>query len=457
MGTSVAEQRSLDTILKELKTLQDEYRGKPMPQNVGEKFEALAAEAKAHQDAADRERLIRNFEKFSKEVPEPVLPATEGKRSQNGNGNGAAADPDAVIGYIGLGEAFVNSPEWKAYQAAGKPQAGSAAFVADGMSVRSKAMPVTRRQIDTNPALKSAIGRAEMEQKAVVTVGAGVLRADRQADVVRFAEQDRLTVRDLLRVRPTNSSSVDWVTISSWTGAAIETAESAAKPEAAGAFSTGTAPVRTIAVWIPVTEQQLDDVPQIEAIIDDELRYDIRKREDQQLLWGDGVGQNLLGIFNTTGVGVGRTVGGDTFVDQIRRMMTDVATAGLDPNGLVIHPLDWETIALVKGTDGHYLYQVFPDSTGAMRVWGLTPVETVAARKPTLAVNTNTVYERRMLVGDFRRAATLWDRRQLNVSVGWINDQFVRNQRTIRAEERVAFAVQQAAGFKYRITQAEAA
>jgi len=317
-------------------------------------------------------------------------------------------------------------------------------------------VPITRKMLadETHgPALKRAINA--LESKAVATIGGSVVRADRQAGApIRFAERNRLTIRDLVQVLPTNSSSVDWVTVSAWTAAAAAVAESAAKPEATGALSSGSATVRTLAVWMPVTEQQLQDVPQIQAIINDELTFDLQYNvEETQMLWGDGTGQNLLGIFPTPGVAVGRTVGGDTIIDQIRRAMTDVQLGFLEPNGLVIDPLDWESVVLTKGTDTHYLYQAFPDGTGALRVWGLAPVVTVAVRNPIPLV-APTTRERRFLVGDFRRGATLWDRQQINVAVGWINDQFTRNQRTIRVEERVAFATRRPAAFKYRITQA---
>jgi HK97 family phage major capsid protein len=80
-------------------------------------------------------------------------------------------------------------------------------------------------------------------------------------------------------------------------------------------------------------------------------------------------------------------------------------------------------------------------------------VETIAAREP----GSYTTNERRLIVGDFRRGAKLWDRQQKAVQIGWINDQFTRNQRTIRVEERVAFGVRRPAAFRYRITQARVA
>ena len=457
-------EKKLNKILVEMKGIQDAHRGKAMTAETGTKFEQLGAEAKEIQDEVDREKKLLEIGgtlSFLHEVVDPALPASG---EQKGRGNrrdldGALGDLDGdptdedVIGYLGVGQAFTSSKQYKEFIDAGMPKSGSDIFFAEGADIRTAVMPITRKHLAERPQLKVALRRALLEQKAVATITAGVVRADRQSDVVRFAEQDRLYIRDLLTVRRTNSSSVDWVTVSAWTAAAAPVAEGALKPEATGTLNSGTAPVRTLAVWMPITVQQMQDIPQLEGIIDDELRYDIRKVEDTQILWGDGTGQNLLGIFPTPGVAVGRTVGGDTFIDLIRRMMTDVLIGGNDPNGLVLDPLDWEAIVLSKGSDLHYLYQVFPDSQGALRVWGLTPVETIAARNP-VPTAPPTTRERRILVGDFRRGAVLWDRMDLSVQVGMINDQFVRNLRTVLAEERVAFAVQRPLAFKYRISQA---
>jgi HK97 family phage major capsid protein len=48
----------------------------------------------------------------------------------------------------------------------------------------------------------------------------------------------------------------------------------------------------------------------------------------------------------------------------------------------------------------------------------------------------------RLLAGDFRRAATLYDREQANVALSTEDgDNFIRNMVTIRAEERLGLEV----------------
>jgi len=429
----------LNRILTEAKSIQDRFKGQSMPQNEGEKFEALCIEAKAIQDEFERESKLRKIESGARVVDEPVLPSAT-KAADKGS-------PDEIVGYVSLGEAVTKSAEWAQFKARGFQSSGDFVMTFAGGSflidrsgkkfLQHGIVPVTRK---------------DLESKAVPTLGASVISPTRIAETVRFAQQDRLQVRSLLNISQTDSNAIEYTTMSASTRAAAPVADSALKPEAAMTLGTATAPVRTIAVWIPITEQQLQDLPQLQNIINVELTWDLGKTEEEQVLWGSGTGQNLLGIFQTPGVAAGRTVGGDTVIDQVRRMITDILVAGLEPNGVVMDPMDFETAVLAKGTDNRYIWSVVTEDN-VHRLWSLPVVETVAAREPG-AYTTN---ERRVLVGDFIRGATLWDRQQAGVSVGWKNDDFIRNLRTIRAEERLAFGVKRPAAFRYRITQARVA
>lgn len=437
----------LGTILDEMKSLDKKYRGKVMPDGDGadgDRYVELAQKANAIQSELDRHDEIKALERYTRQPVDGALP-TDGEGGTGPDQVKTARailaehmDPDArkdrVVGYMPLGHAFTESKAYREWLAAGMPRESGPFFV---KSLRQPVVPVTERDLET---------------KAVPTIDATVIEPDRLAEIVRANEHDQLVLRDVLNVSRTNSNAVEYVTIVSSTRSATPVAEGDVKPEATMEVDTATQPVRTLAVHMPVTEQQLQDVPQVEGMVENELLYDLGKLEEEQVIFGDGTGQNLLGIMNTTGVNAARTVAGDTNLDRIRRAMTDIRVNGYAPNAVGIHPIDWEEIVLTKGTDDHYLYLVFPTEDGGARVWGLRVVETVATQDDAGGAGTP---QRVILVGDYMRGATLWDRMQASVAVGWINDQFIRNMRTIRAEERLAFGVKRPGAFVYIETQAE--
>jgi HK97 family phage major capsid protein len=95
--------------------------------------------------------------------------------------------------------------------------------------------------------------------------------------------------------------------------------------------------------------------------------------------------------------------------------------------GIVMHPSDWTRITLLKDADGNYVMGP-PGSAIEQRLWSVPVVTTTAIAQDTF------------LLGNFRAAATLYDRWTARVEVGTVNDDFVRNLLTVLAEERVALA-----------------
>ncbi|MGC3768240.1 phage major capsid protein, partial [Enterococcus faecium] len=73
-------------------------------------------------------------------------------------------------------------------------------------------------------------------------------------------------------------------------------AEGGTKPTSDVTFEPVTDRVKKIAVWMPVTEEALADVPQMQGYIQELLRYDLKLEEENQILKGDGTGENLNGL-----------------------------------------------------------------------------------------------------------------------------------------------------------------
>lgn len=414
MPTLKEQKTALAKLLTELKAAEKELEA-GVTQSRGEEIEAKFAEAESLQKDIDRAEKVFAFNGKSRELAEePALPAAiDSKGAQIG------ADGSRVVGHISLGAAAFNSPEYKAYveSGMGRGQVFSIGFV---KGIREPHIAVTEKMI-----------------KAVPTIGTGVLLNDRKPIVVQTTADDRTVLRDVINISQTNASSVEYLVEDTYTPAADVVAASATKPEATVSYSRATAPVRTLAVHMPVTEQQLQDVPQMQNLIDNRLRYDLRKLEEKQMMYGAGTGENFTGILVHGSVpAITRSAPADTTnLDRVRIGVTDVLISGYEPNALVVHPYDWEAMILLKATTKEYIWTIVTDpASGNSRIWGLRVVESVAAKNPASA-------QRYMLVGDFQRGATLWDRQQVTVDVGYIDDQFIKNERTIRAEERAAFGV----------------
>jgi HK97 family phage major capsid protein len=202
------------------------------------------------------------------------------------------------------------------------------------------------------------------------------------------------------------------------------------KPMASLRFEDRTLPISTLAHWIAVHRQTLSDAPQLQAIIDTELRYGLALAEEDQILFGNGVSPNLTGIMTNENIlSQGAPGGGDNRIDHLRRGLTKTEIAGIPPNGIVMHPTDWENIELLKDSQGRYLW--FNIQTPNSRNLFAVPV-----------VTTTAMPQGQWLVGAFGLGAYLFDREQANVRISESHANFfTENQVAVLAEERLGLGV----------------
>jgi HK97 family phage major capsid protein len=217
------------------------------------------------------------------------------------------------------------------------------------------------------------------------------------------------------------------------------------KPQSSFAFVGEQAPIRTLAHWEAAHRNVLADEPQLRSIIDNELMYGLRLLEDNQILNGNGAGENLLGIMNTPNVqqyswssgAYSATAGmGDTKADALRRAATLSFLAYYEPSGIVLHPNDWEDIELTKDGNGQYLVAVSVAMGGEPKVWRMPIIDTPA------------MTEGKALVGAFGTGAQLYDREEASIRISeQHSDFFVRNAIVVLAEQRLALAVKRPEAF----------
>jgi HK97 family phage major capsid protein len=284
-------------------------------------------------------------------------------------------------------------------------------------------------------------GRFRMEVKSTITTGTtsgGPVGAAPYRDGLAAMPTRPLRVRNLLPTVQISTGAVEYPKQTTRTNNANTVPETTLKPESAYGFTMQTVAPKVIAHWVPASRQILEDAPQLKGIIDTELLYGLSLKEDAQLLAGDGTGENLSGLItNATAYAAPFTISGGTMIDQIGLAILQTTLAGYTPNGIVIHPSDWLRIRLLKNADGEYLLGD-PGAAVPAVLFGLpvVPTESMAIDK--------------FLVGDFQRAATLYDRWSPRVEVSTEHaDFFTRNLVAILAEQRLALAVKQAAALTY--------
>lgn len=256
-------------------------------------------------------------------------------------------------------------------------------------------------------------------------------------------------VADLFAQGTTTSTTVRYLQESSETNAAAGTAEGAAKPESTIVFNTVDATVGKIATFLPVSDEMLEDVDQIQSFLNNRLAGFVARTEDADLLNGTG-SPTVTGIlqFGSIQSGSALSLDTDSSIDAIFRAMTAVRVTGLyEPDGIVVNPTDWASIRLMKDT-AHQYYGGGP-FTGAYgnsggvapdNLWGLPVVVTTAIAQGTA------------LIGAFRTAAQIFRRRGLTVETSNSHSDFFQKDLTaMRAEIREALAVYRQQAF-YKLT-----
>jgi HK97 family phage major capsid protein len=296
------------------------------------------------------------------------------------------------------------------------------------MFVESKAF--TGRQGQNGPEVN-----LDIELKTLLTTSAGfapeVLRTDR---LVEYATRP-LQVADVIPQTTTAQSAVQYMEETTFTNAAAEILEAGTYPESALAFTEQTSPVRKISTFIPVTDEQLDDVPRMRGILDNRLPFMIRQRLDLQLIAGNGTAPNLRGILNIVGIQT-QAKGTDPIPDAIYKAIVKVNTTGQAlANAVIINPADWQSIRLLRTADGIYIWGN-PSDAGPERVWGMN-VTLAQAETAGTAV-----------VGDFANYSELAVRKGIDIQVSNSHSTFfIEGKQAVRADIRVAFVVYRPTAF----------
>jgi HK97 family phage major capsid protein len=233
--------------------------------------------------------------------------------------------------------------------------------------------------------------------------------------------------------------SVEYVRHISTTGTPGTVAEGAVKPSIQLVVDKLVAAAVKVAATVTLTREIIDDWDAFHQYGLTELQRQVIDAEGLQLLTGDGTGTNMTGFYETSGIlthnAAADNAPGETIWDSFERCISElrVGSALAEPDLVILSPEDWSAARRVKDQYGRYLVSPDPSRDEVDSLWGINVIP--STQNPVgqgLFIDTS----------KFGRVAI---RSPLGMFMGFINDDFARNQISWAAEERLVLTVERPA------------
>ena len=237
-------------------------------------------------------------------------------------------------------------------------------------------------------------------------------------------------VRSVMTVVPTSAGAIRYDEETLRTGDAGMTAEGATKNQVDFEITERTTAIKKITAYSRMSEEIMTDVPYISGYVQRRLGNRLGLTEDAQLLFGDGTGANLLGIFTNPGVsditGIGFNVANAQKWDVLGAARSKLAGLEAVPTAYMINPQDFYEMTLLKDGDQRYLAPIIW-TNGVPTIYGLPLIVTTAMTAGSFGV------------GDFRNDALVAQKSGLTARMyDQDQDNAIVNKVTVVLEERLA-------------------
>lgn len=244
---------------------------------------------------------------------------------------------------------------------------------------------------------------------------------------------EEVHMRNILPVGQTNSNTIRYIRDMGGEGVPTTVAEGATKPQIDRDLQIFDAPVRKIACYMRVPEEMMDDIPYLQSFLTQIGIEETMLVEDEQVLNGNGVGQNLSGLipnataFNTALLA---DVTAPNEFDILRAARTQGRLARRRPTIALVNPGDYYDMTSRKDTTNNYLF------LGGGN--GIQPGRNVDG----LTIIDHTIIDPGQWLVLDPRAAAIFDRTGLSVRFyDQDQDNAIKNLITIVIEKRLALAI----------------
>ena len=200
-----------------------------------------------------------------------------------------------------------------------------------------------------------------------------------------------------------------------------------------------------IANGMPLLENNLNDYNELMTLVNGTLLYMQELAKGAKVLNGPKANAEtgMVGILNHDGIQKFTKGTGDTITDSAYKMATDVFLAtGFVPTTVGMHPYVAESVNLEKDKNGRYINQMVNG-----KLWALNVVEDLNLTETTgESSSQKTTYGMMVYLPN---AATFYTKMGETLEVGLVNDQFIRNEKTIRINGQYGLKVTFPKAFSY--------
>ena len=268
---------------------------------------------------------------------------------------------------------------------------------------------------------------------------------------------DQASYEILVEDKPVPVAGKDATVATEALTAAAVRAEGAQLAESEITWRQQSYPIRSCGDWLPITNEQIDDVPATRQLVTGRLMRGVRQAMERQIITGDGTGQNIGGL---TSYQHSTTSAATRFFSMGEVLVAKVATADDDAKKLKnIETGIFDALDLVSARSGDEATGILLNRTAMARLWKATDsdgnwryhrdIMGRLANSPFGPDVSTTRYglgdyadgSILAIVGDFANQADLILRSDVRVDFGLSSDDFRRLQESVRAYVRFGLAI----------------
>ena|ERR1035437_7100536 len=324
--------------------------------------------------------------------------------------------------------------------------------VAGSEPIKGKSIMDAAKEFLANAEIKSFIANGakgnSISLKVAIDMGMGTAITGHTTQPIRllggipvYAPERKISMTDIIATGTSETETITFNEEYDFVDGVATLTENQASGESSFKVREKTLTCGRIATHLIVSKRMLKNEKYLTSHIATRIPQKIRKEEDFQILFGDGLGANLVGLTkNASQFSAGvfaSTIPSAQQYDALIVAISQLTQGNYEATGIVLNPANATMIELLKDTMGRYL-AILRGIDGILRIGGIPVIETTA-----MTVG-------KFLVGDMKMACEWLLFTPLTMSMSDSHDKiFLQNQVAISFEEEPIFPIYNPKMFVY--------